>query len=428
VTARHLSRGAALAVCLASGLLRGQLVTDEVPRERAISTKEEIRRDVDESRFRLGPLRLSPRFSIQNLGYNDNVFGATSADPGSSVSDYTATVSAGVRATLPLSSKVTLRTDVLPAYIWYAHEVERRSLAGTLSASLFALFNRLTFEATGFTSRADTVVSSEVAAIQRETVKAGRADLEIAFLRRLSLIASGDYQQRRYSLGGAEPPSPIDVARNDRKEWASRAGLRYRFSELVDVSAGVEVTWTEFYLEEQSRDNTSQAAIVGVHVERPRFVLNLSGAYRKGEERHGSGFPAYEEPTGSGFASITLVRPLDLELTGRRRISYSLSAESPYYFETRYGAGLKLRIGARVTLGAFGELGTNRYPSFANTGGVRRTDDAAVYGGTATIVFARNVSANASFTRSRYDSNIDTFDRRYNQFGVGITVGGDFLR
>lgn len=420
--------GAALAACLASGLLRGQLVTDEVPRERAISTKEEIRRDVDESRFRLGPLRLLPRLSIQNLGYNDNVFGATSADPGSSVADYTATVSAGVRATLPLSSKVTLRADVLPAYIWYAHEVERRSLGGTLGASLFALFNRLTFAATGYASRADSVVGSEVAAIQRETLKAGRADLEIAFLRRLSLIASGDYQERRYSLGGAEPPSPIDVARNDRKEWASRAGLRYRFSELVDVSAGVEVTWTEFYLEEQSRDNTSQAAIVGVHVERPRFVLNLSGAYRKGEERHGSGFPAYEEPTGSGFVSITLVRPLDLELTGRRRISYSLSAESPYYVETAYRAGLRLRIGARVTLGAFGELGTNRYPSLAATGGVRRSDDERVYGGTASIVFARNVSGSAFFTRSRYDSNIDTFDRRYNQFGVGITVGGDFLR
>ncbi|HEX2757336.1 MAG TPA: outer membrane beta-barrel protein, partial [Thermoanaerobaculia bacterium] len=120
--------------------------------------------------------------------------------------------------------------------------------------------------------------------------------------------------------------------------------------------------------------------------------------------------------------------PLDLELTGRRRISYSLSAESPYYVETAYRAGLKLRIGARVTLGAFGELGTNRYPSLAATGGVRRSDDAKVYGGTATIVFTRNVSANAFFTRSRYDSNIDTVDRRYDQFGVGITVGGDFLR
>ncbi len=417
-------RGAVLSACLVSGLLRGQLVTDEVPRERAISTKEEIRRDLDESRFRLGPLRLSPRFSIQNLGYNDNVF-ATSIDR---VSDYSGTVSAGVRATLPLARKVTLRADVVPAYVWYAHEVERRDLAGTLGASLFALFNRLTFVATGYASRADAVVSSEVAAIQRETVKAGRADLEIAFLRRLSLIASGDYQQRRYSLGGAEPPFPIDVERNDRKEWASRAGLRYRISELADVSAGVEVTWTEFFREEQSRDNTSRAAIVGVHVERPRFIVNLSGAYRKGEERHGSGFPAYEEPTGSGYASVTLLRPLDLEVSGRRRISYSLSVESPYYVETAYRAGLKLRIGARVTLGAFGELGANRYPSVASTGGVRRNDDAAVYGGTATLVVARNVSASAFFTRSRFDSNIDSFDRVYDQFGVGITVGGDFLR
>jgi hypothetical protein len=327
-----------------------------------------------------------------------------------------------------LSSKVTLRAEFLPTYIWYAHEVERRSLGGNLGASLFALFNRLTFAAAGYASRADSVVSSEVAAIQRQTAKVGRADLEIAFLRRLSLIASGDYQQRRYGLGGAEPPSPIDVARNDRKEWASRVGLRYRFSELVDVSAGVEVTWTEFYVEEQFRDNTSRAAIVGVHVERPGFIVNLSGAYRKGEERNDSGFPAYEEPTGSGYVSVTLLRPLDVEFTGHRRISYSLSIESPYYIETRYGAGLAFRVGTHVTLRPFGELGTNRYPSFPSTGGVSRTDDARVYGGTATIILARNVSASASYTRSRYDSDIISFNRRYDQVFVGISLGRNWLR
>ena len=426
MTARGPSRGGVLACalsCLASAPAVAQLVTDEVPRAATVPAREELRRDLDESRFRLGALRIEPRLSIENLGYNNNINGSTT-DP---VSDETGNIVAGARLTLPLTHKLALRADLLPTYIWYAHEVERRAFGGQAAGSFLAFFNHLTFVGSGYAARSDSVVSTEVLAIQRDDVRGARSDLDVAIFRRLSIVGNGEWQRHRYSAGGAVAPVS-DYAINDRTESAARAGLRYRFSDTVDVSAGVEETWTDFENTPLERDNESRAAVVGVHVEKPRLIVNLSGAYRRGEARNGSTFPAYEEPTGSGYVSITVVRPLDVELTGRRRISYSLGSSPPYYLETRWGGGLRIRIGSRVTLHPTAERGTNRYTVGDGPDPAGRVDDATVYGGSVEIALGANLTLGTSWTRSRYDSNVDANDRSYSGFGVTLTVGRNLLR
>ena len=414
--------GAAVLACLAGGRAAAQLVSDEVPRAAAVPAREELRRDLEESRFRLGPLRIAPSLSISNLGYNDNVNGSPT-DP---ISDETGTLVAGARLTLPLSSKLALRADIFPAYMWYAHEVARRAFGGQGAGTFLALFNHLTFIGTGYASRSDSVVSPEVLAIQREDLRGAKGDLDLALLRRLSIVGNGEWQRRRYSAGGAENAT-VDYSVNDRTDTAARAGLRYRFSETVDVSAGVEGTWTDFENSPAEKDNASRAAVVGAHVERPGLVVNLSAAYRKGEARNGSTFPAYVEPTGSGFVSVTVVRPLDVEFTGRRRISYSVGNTPPYYLETRWGGGLKIRAGSRVTLHGLVETGSNRYTVGDRPDPAGRVDDALAYGGSFEVVFGKVAVLGASYLRSRYDSNLDANDRTYNQFGVTLTFGRIFV-
>ena len=416
-------REAGLAACLTSRLLHGQLVTDEVPRAATLPAREELRRDLEESRFRLGSLRIAPKLSIENLGYNNNINGSAT-DP---VSDETGSLVVGARLTLPLSSKLALRADLFPAYIWYAHEVERRGLGGQLAGSFLAFFNHLTFIGSGYATLSDSVVSTETLAIQREAVRGAKGDLDLAIFRRLSIVGNGEWQRHHYSSGGALNPT-YDYSINDRTETAARAGLRYRYSDTVDVSAGVEGTWTDFENAPSERDNASRAAIVGVHVEKTGLIVNLSGAYRKGEARNGSTFPAYEEPTGSGYVSITVVRPLDVEFTGKRRISYSVGSSPPYHLETRWGAALLIRIGSHVTLHPAAEMGTNRYTVGDRPDPAGRVDDATVYGGAVEIALARNVTLGTSWRRERYDSNIDAFDRSYNQFGVWFMVGRNFLK
>src|SRR5438105_4066269 len=80
-----------------AGNALAQITGDEVPRERTVPRSEEIRRDLEETRFRLGPVRLQPIFGLRDTGYDNNVFG-TPDDP---VSDWRSTVSAGADLILP---------------------------------------------------------------------------------------------------------------------------------------------------------------------------------------------------------------------------------------------------------------------------------------------------------------------------------------
>jgi hypothetical protein len=410
-------------VCLAGAPARAQLVSDEVPRAQEVPAREELRRDLEQSRYRLGSLRIAPRLTLQDLGYNSNVNGSPT-DP---VSDETGTVVLGARLTLPLSAKVALRADVFPAYMWYAHEVERRAFGGRAAGTFLAFLNHLTFVGSAFWERSDAVVSTEVLAVQREDLRGARADLELALARSLSLVGSGDLQRRRYTAGGDQEPL-YDYSVNDRKEAAARGGLRLRFSESVDVSAGVEGTWTDFEHDPAERDNESRAVIAGMHVAKPWLTVNLSAAYREGRARNGSTFPGYREPTGSGFVSITVVRPLDLELTGRRRIAYSVGGQPPYFLEELWGGGVRIRAGSRVTLHGSAETGANRYTVGENADPNGRVDDAFVYGGWIQILVTQSITIGASVLHSRYDSNIDAYDRKYNQFGVTLTIGRNFLQ
>ena len=136
--------GVALALGVAFGLgsARAQLVSDVVPRERIIPTKEAVDTDMANSRFRLGPVRLLPGFDVSNAGYNSNVFG----HPQNPVGDWTATVNVGTRLIVPFGSKFYLLGDVFPGYTWYATYTDLSNFTGTAGASFAGFFNHLSFE------------------------------------------------------------------------------------------------------------------------------------------------------------------------------------------------------------------------------------------------------------------------------------------
>src|SRR6266481_2784696 len=62
-------------IALGFGSARAQLVSDVVPTDRIVGSKELLDTDITNSRYRLGPVRLLPGFELSNAGYSSNVFG-----------------------------------------------------------------------------------------------------------------------------------------------------------------------------------------------------------------------------------------------------------------------------------------------------------------------------------------------------------------
>lgn len=406
--------------------LTAQIVTDSVPRNRTVPMKETVEAAMERAPWRFGAFRVQPRLGLRNFGYNDNVFGSVEE---AAVDDWTATVSAGVDAWLPLGAKAAFRLRALPEYSWYQEVTELRNFGGTYDASLLGFFNRLTLEASAGTADTQDVVNSELFTLAQQQVDSASLRAEVDILRRLSLFGGADLRDRSFE-DPVNEVTGLEIARLGREERAVRGGIRYRFRSWFDVSAMVEETSTEFVLDPHLRDNESEALLLGIHYDRPKFFVNLTAGERDGRPANGSSFPAYSEWTGSYFAQYSLTAPVDVEVFGNRDVVYGLFVDNPYFLETRQGVGLRVELGRRLAVRVWGEEGQNDYPVLVSTtGGAReRSDDVQTLGASLSIPVWRDLALTIAGTESDYDSSIGGFDRSIVRFTTTLNLRTDVFR
>ena len=389
------------ALLLVAATASAQLADDRVPHERTLPIREEIRTQLENSRFRFGIFRLQPTFAIRDLGYDNNVFG-TSDNP---VADWHSSVAAGTHFIVPGGSKLYLRGTVVPEYTYYQKLTSRRSLGGDYGASLLGLFNHMTIEAGAESVKELAIVSSEVERPAIGTTATANGALEVDILRRLSVFGTAKGERRRFDLAVDELARSTSLDVLERNETLARGGVRYRFTSFFDVSAAAEKTRTTFLIQ-QSRNNRTTAAIIGIHYDRPRSFVNISIGSRKATATDvtSTAFPEFSTTTGSYYASHELSAGVVLDAYGHRGIGYSVTVENPYFLETRNGAGFIVPLGRRFALRAFGEAGSNSYPVLVNA--VKRTDDVTTWGGGFAMRLYRNLVMTAVASNTKYDSTI----------------------
>jgi hypothetical protein len=376
----HVSRALPAVLLLFASAAFAQVESDTVPFGRVVLPQEEIEREMAGARWKLGPVRLIPQLFVRNAGYDSNVLGAPEDSP-EVISDWTATVAAGVRLLLPMGGKVFLRADLVPEYTWYAELEERRLLQGRYGLGLFAFFNRLHFDVAAYNNDSTGYLNSEVQALVRTEARGASSDVEIEVLRNVSLWAGGRFQESRYEPLDDLPLEVDDPSELDRDAWGLRGGVRYGFRRDLKVSLGVEKTETEFVNRPLS-DYETTAWLVGVSLDRKSFYVNAIGGQRHGKPLPGSTFPEYDEFTGSGFVTVPISR-FELRVYGRRGILPSIDPDAVYYLETRGGLGVRVPIISRVSIQAYGEVGDNEYPEHVVGGQTipGRRDRIEAYGG-----------------------------------------------
>lgn len=415
------------AVLLLAGLtapLAAQLPTEGIPAERVLAPREEVERAIAESRFRLGPVRLSPEISIGEATYDNNVYGTTEAPQG----DFRATISAGFGLILPVTPNVFVRAGIFPAYTWYAELDERRFFGGRYGASALVFAGRLTLEGSAGTSREDVLFSSEAQARVIRNLGSARLGAEFRLLTRLFVYGEGQLQRFRFTGPGAEA-SVFDPTKTDRTDRSVRAELRYRWSKDVMVSAGYEETRSEFVASPEQYDNRTRAVLGSVYYDRRTLFLRVSGGYRELTPSGGSTVAPFSGLTGASFVSYTVVRPLDLQAFASRAPSYGLS--SPYYISNRYGGGVVVRVGWRLKLQGFASAGTDDYSTPVLVPGgqlVGRKDDVRSYGGGLEFLFSPRIQLRFVGSEDRYDSSVSGNDRSFFRWLVSLNLGGNLLR
>jgi len=387
------------------------------PEERPGDNKAKLERDVEEARFRLGPLRVAPWFTVQDVAYVRNLF----ATEGETESDVTATVGAGLRAYLRTGSKMTWIAQILPEYVWWADQADRRSLNGRYGLETFGYFNRLTFEAAAGRDQRQRILTPEVTEPVSSREDSARLLAEARLTGAFSVLAGTSLRKETSLVEDLDDPRAQSLALLDREERVSRAGLRWRPRKAWLIGLGAERSDVEFEPGALDRSNGGTSPTLEFQVDRRRLFVKADLVARSLEAREGSGFVDYDRVTGNAGLSFASSPRVDYWIYASRSLTYSLSPAYAYLESDRTGASLAVELNRRLTARVFAETGVNDY-TVASPAAPARNDDVLSYGGTLQFNLPWSTILRFQALRSEFDSNLPEGDRAYTTAGITFTV------
>lgn len=382
--------------------------------------RESLENEAREARIRLGPLRLHPTLSIGNFGYTNNFLGEEDEER---EGDVTATVTGGVRAIVPVGTRLFLKGSVLPAYYWYSKNADRRQLGGTYDASALFYLSRFTLQVQG-ASEAQTVdLSSEVEQPVEQKVLSGLFRGEYELGSRTALVGAVKLSRRRYGGPGLEEYTLTKPRLLDGTDTIWNVGVRRKLGSRLSVGLSYERGDLTFVNEGMLRDATSTGVLASAFLDRSRLDVNVYAGYRKLERKDGPASMLYDGPSGGAQVTYAATRLISLGAFARSSLVSSLFVQNAFYDERRIGAtvGISPRV---ASFFVSYEVGSNRYLTVISAIGadpIKRNDDVKTLRGRVTTRLGRLLNLGVDVSQSRYDSNYPGLDRSI--FRVGTTIG-----
>jgi hypothetical protein len=304
----------------------------------------------DAARFRFGPLALTPRLAIQNLGVDTNVFNSPS-DP---VRDTTVTIAPGADAWLRFS-RVLVTSKTTSDWIYYQKAASQRSFNIIEDWRIDIDLLRATPRITGLYLRTRQRLNDEVDARVQQKHVAGGVGITIPAGSRLTFDL--DARRTRYDFSqGAHGDPTLAEALNRDTDHATVAG-RVELTPLTSITVKAESIRDRFAFSPE-RDSDSIRVMPGVTFQ-PFAVI--SGSAFVGYRRFDTLSPAV--PNFSGVVASVELKYVLLDVfrvVGRvkRDIDYSLDLDEPFFVSTSVGAevlqaiGLNWDVVGRVRRGA----------------------------------------------------------------------------
>jgi hypothetical protein len=382
--------------------------------------RESLEREADQARIRLGPLKLRPILNIGNLGYTNNFYGSTEDE---AEDDFTATVTGGVRAIVPVGSRLFFRGNVLPAYYWYLNNEDRRGFGGTYDVAALFYVSRFSFEVRAGSDTAIVNLSSEVEQPVEQSVVAGRLRAQYELGSRTALVGDLNLARRRYGGPGLSEEDLETLSGLDGSDAVWSVGLRRKLGARLLVGVSYEQGDLSFVNEGELRDAKSRGVMGSAYLDRSRLDVNVYMGYREFKPKEGSSFVPYDGPSGGASVAYALGRLFSLGAFARSNLVSSLYADTAVYDERRVGGTLGFSprwAGLFVSY----ETGPNRYtaPTLQPDGSsVTREDDVKTLRGGLRGRVGRYLTLGVTAEKSDYTSNLPGFDRSV--FRIGTTVG-----
>ncbi len=407
------------ALVVTAGSARAQFIQYTEPGgldDRPVDRKTQLDREVETARFHLGALRVTPSAGLRNVAYVRDFF-----QTGNDNADFTATLSAGLRAYLRTGDKVVWVPHVLPEYVWWRERSEQRRVNQRFGLTTYGFFNRMTLEALAERDEQLQILTPELPRLVNARNDRIAVTTEVRPTGHFSAFARISHVQQENLTDEEEGDPQRDLGLLDREELVARTGVRWRPREGWMVGVGVERSQVEFTHPLLDASNTGTAPVLEALVDRRHFFVQLDVAARSLEARNASRFVDFDGVTGSVIVSLRPRQRIEVWTYANRNLVYSLSPSYAYLDDRRQGLAFEVNLTEQASVRAFGEIGTDDFIS-AFSGRPERTDDVTSYGGSLRIIFPGSIQVIARALRSNFVADTGQ-DRSYVSGGVTVILG-----
>lgn len=299
----------------------------------------------DAARIRLGPFYLTPSISLENIGYDTNVF----LDPETREpqSDFVVTITPALRAALPIASRALVTFDLAPRGEYYRRLSNARSFApqGAVLGEVFSPRFDLIGEGSLHSGRRRPSFEIEQRVDFTNTMVAGglryrprsRLDFELTAFR-----TSTSFQDELF-----------EEVNLDESLTRQNLGLRLtatrRLTSKTSASISVERSSSEFAVSSE-KNGTTLVVSPGLS-----FTANalIAGQFNIGWLKftpEKEALPEFAGVVADVDLSYTLRQATRFAVRWRRDLNYSFEPLQPYYLLRGLGASVRRQVVGRVDL------------------------------------------------------------------------------
>ena len=387
------------------------------------SALERVEEDAERAPWRLGPLRLAPRLSLTNLGYDDNVYSSKEGEE--SVADFHALIGAGIAAYSKLGQHTYFSTYAAPEYSWWQDRDELRDLTISYGAGVFGTFNRFQLAVQGTSTDREQLLSSEAEVPVQRLQQRIALDTRLEIRTRLALYTRATSARIRYDDSLQEQRPDILLPELESDTDLLEAVIAAILRNGLEIGLGLSDRQTTFLVDPGGRSNQSTSPVLKLAMGGDRLHLDARLLLEE-TEFDNPDLERFEETTGSFLLDYGFSPKTGVAMYVSRSLVYGVSAAESTIDHSRFGTSLRRKFGRRLHGRLFAETGRSEYldPGGAS---LNRNDDLSALGAEVSMDVGQLGALRFSYSETIYDSNLPDFDRSTRRVGLGLDLSRGLL-
>src|SRR5262245_56596626 len=371
-------------------------------------------------RIRTGPLAMTPRVELTNLGVDTNVFNEPNdANP---KSDFTFTVTPSIDIWLRIG-RSWLQTTVREDLVWYQEFDSERSANTSYIMNWRMYLNRLHVIVTPDYLNTRERPGFEIDARSQRVEYGAKGEVEVRALAKTFFAVNGswrkiDFDQDSFYLGTSL------AFQLNRTMTGAGFSLRHELTPLTSIALNLNRTQDRFEFS-PLRDSDSTSITGSVTLDPQALIKGSASFGYRDFEPVVPGVPSYQGTTALGSLSYTLLGTTRFSVEFKRDVGYSYDVNQPYYVETGATGSVAQQIFGPFD--AVGRLGASRLAyrdsAGANVGFNDRTDRVRTFGGGLGYHMGRDLRLGFNIDQQHRISQVSQREYDGLRYGVSVTYG-----